>query len=155
MEIIKCEACNREFNSQEALDMHNSAKHYIPQKKEKFKMKKKYKILAVIIILSVLLLYMTYKKQASASNYDDFAKCLTENNATMYGTEWCTHCKAQKALFGKSFKYVNYVDCDRNKDICTSMGVEGYPTWIIHGVQLKGVQSVQDLSLATGCSVPK
>ena len=153
MEIIKCEACNREFNSQEALDMHNSAKHYIPAKKERFKMKKKYKILAVIIILSVLLLYMTYKKQVSASNYDDFAKCLTENNATMYGTEWCTHCKAQKALFGKSFKYVSYIDCDRNKDICISMGVEGYPTWIIGNESYPGTQQIYTLSKLSKCEI--
>ena len=153
MEIIKCEACNKEFNSQEALDMHNSAKHGIPPKKGKFKMKKKYKILAVVIILSVLLIYIAYKKQVSPGDYDDFAKCLTENNAAMYGTEWCTHCKDQKALFGKSFKYVTYIDCDRNKAICTSRGVKGYPTWIIGNESYPGTQQLYALSKLSKCDI--
>ena len=155
METIKCEECNKEFDSQEALDMHNSAKHKIPIKKEKFRIKKKYKILAVIIILSALLIYAAYKKQASPGEYDDFAKCLTENNATMYGTEWCTHCKAQKELFGKSFKYVTYIDCDRNKDICTSKGIEGYPTWIIGNESYPGTQQLYTLSKLSKCEISK
>ena len=156
MGIIKCEACNVEFNSQEALAMHNSAKHNIPlsnTSKEKFKIKKRYIILGVIIILSILLIYIGYKRQSSPGEYDDFAKCLTENNATMYGTEWCSHCKAQKALFGKSFKYVNYVDCDKYDTECLKAGINGYPTWKINEKDYQGEQSLERLSALTGCSI--
>ena len=30
------------------------------------------------------------------------AQCLTEKEVIMYGTEWCSHCKNQKAMFGES-----------------------------------------------------
>ena len=50
------------------------------------------------------------------SNVEDsmeqFATCLTENGATMYGAEWCGHCKAQKEMFGEAaFEKVDYVEC--------------------------------------------
>jgi hypothetical protein len=64
-------------------------------------------------------------------NYDAFAKCLTEKGATMYGAEWCPHCKEQKAVFGNSFKYINYVECPDNTQLCLDKGIQGYPTWII------------------------
>lgn len=65
------------------------------------------------------------------NNYDEFAKCLTEKGAVMYGAEWCTHCKEQKAAFGDSFKYIKYIECPENILLCTDKGINGYPTWII------------------------
>jgi glutaredoxin len=82
---------------------------------------------------------------------DDFAKCLTSKGAVMYGTEGCPHCKEQKEMFGESFKYVNYVECSKNLALCEQMGVTGYPTWIINGVQYSGAQSLEKLSELTGC----
>ena len=64
-------------------------------------------------------------------NYDEFAKCLTQKGAVMYGAEWCPHCKDQKAAFGDSFKYINYVECPDNTQLCIDKGIQGYPTWII------------------------
>ena len=32
--IFKCEICSKEFASKEALDMHNSAKHFVKEKKK-------------------------------------------------------------------------------------------------------------------------
>lgn len=157
-EKIKCEACNRDFGSQEALATHNSAKHNTRQgniPEGKFKIKKRYIILASLIILFALLIYVIYLKQASPGEYDNFAKCLTENNATMYGTEWCSHCKAQKALFGSSFEYVNYIDCDREKNLCIQNGVTGYPTWIIKNQSYTGAQSLETLSKLTKCELNK
>ena len=58
-----------------------------------------------------------------------FAECLTENNVTMYGTDWCKYCTAQKASFGKAFEDVTYVDCDENPQACSLVGVVSYPTW--------------------------
>jgi glutaredoxin len=88
---------------------------------------------------------------AKPNSLDDFAKCLTNKGATMYGTEWCPHCKEQKEMFGESFKYVNYVECTNNP-LCGQMGITGYPTWIINGVQYPGVQSFEKLKELTGCS---
>ena len=85
--------------------------------------------------------------------YDTFAQCLTEKGATMYGTEWCPHCKNQKASFGNSFQYVDYVDCDRNKAKCLAAGVRGYPTWIIDGEKYPGEQQLYKLSSLTECDL--
>lgn len=61
---------------------------------------------------------------------DAFAKCLTDKGFAMYGAVWCSHCTAQKALFGDSFKYIKYVECPDNINLCLDKGVQGYPTWI-------------------------
>jgi glutaredoxin len=88
------------------------------------------------------------------SKYDSFALCLFEKDATMYGTEWCSHCKNQKSLFGSAFKHVNYVDCDIDRDECLRAGVNGYPTWIINGKPYEGEQPLDRLSRLTGCELP-
>ena len=61
---------------------------------------------------------------------DAFAKCLTAKGFVMYGAVWCSHCTAQKALFGDSFKNIKYVECPDNINLCLTKGVQGYPTWI-------------------------
>ena len=48
----------------------------------------------------------------------EFATCLTDSGAIFYGTEWCPHCKDQKAMFGSALGNVTFVDCDENRDIC-------------------------------------
>ena len=88
-------------------------------------------------------------------NYDTFAKCLTEKDITMYGTERCTYCKAQKKLFGSSFQYVDYIDCDRYKDECLRAGVSGYPTWNINGQNYPGEMQLARLASLSGCELVK
>ncbi len=87
--------------------------------------------------------------------YSTFAQCLTEKGATFYGTEWCTHCKSQKALFGDSMKDVNFIDCDDQKEVCRAAGITGYPTWIIGGQKYVGTQSLEKLASVTACELPK
>lgn len=67
---------------------------------------------------------------------DTFAQCLTEAGMTFYGAYWCPHCQDQKAMFGESLQYVNYVECDAGgenaqPEACVAAGVEYYPTWIL------------------------
>jgi glutaredoxin len=76
---------------------------------------------------------------------------MTANGATMYGTEWCPHCKAQKEEFGNSFKLIDYVDCDKYMQQCQDAGVEGYPTWKINGTNYPGTQNLYDLAKNSGC----
>lgn len=85
--------------------------------------------------------------------YDTFAKCLTEKGAAMYGTDWCSHCKNQKKMFGNSFQYVYYVDCDRNQNECLGAGVRGYPTWKIDGENYPGEQQLYRLASLSGCEL--
>ena len=91
----------------------------------------------------------------TSTQLDSFAKCLAEKNLTMYGAAWCSHCQAQKKLFGDSFQYVPYVECPNQAKLCLDKGVEGYPTWITQdGTKLVGEQSLQSLSSATSCPLP-
>ena len=81
-----------------------------------------------------------------------FAGCLTDSDATMYGTVWCSYCQEQKKLFGrKAFKEIDFVDCDADLEICREEGIKGYPTWKINGKSYSGTQSLETLSVLTGC----
>jgi glutaredoxin len=115
------------------------------------------KVLFIIIVLAFIGIVGFSASGYFANNgnnsgkYDEFAKCLSEKGATMFGAEWCGHCKEQKEMFGESFKYVNYVECPQNQDLCQQKGITGYPTWIINGIQNPGVQSFEKLKELTGC----
>lgn len=84
-------------------------------------------------------------------NYDSLAQCLTEKGVVMYGTEWCPHCQDQKEMFGSSFQYVDYIDCDENRNACQAAGVRGYPTWVIEGQSHPGTQALATLANLAGC----
>lgn len=97
---------------------------------------------------------------AAAANVDDaqdlplnLAQCLTEKGAKMYGTSWCGHCSNQKAVFGESFKYIDYVDCEQRGDECSAAGIRGFPTWIIDKRAYPGRQSLERLAGLAGCDV--
>ena len=111
--------------------------------------------LKVIFYFLFVLIILTIFEGCSKGpgKYDAFAQCLFEKEATMYGTEWCSHCKSQKKMFGKSFQYINYVDCDRNSNECLKNGIRGYPTWIIGGEHYRGEQSLQRLASLTDCKL--
>ena len=85
--------------------------------------------------------------------YDELAKCLTEKDVKMYGTDWCSVCKKQKSDFGTSFKYVDYVNCDFQTVECKENGVNRYPTWIITGTKYIGKQSLDTLASLSGCEL--
>lgn len=85
-----------------------------------------------------------------SGEHDEFAQYLTGQGVKMYGTEWCSHCKNQKKLFGNSFQYIDFVDCDKNKQECLTAGVQGYPTWKINGQNYPGEQSFEKLSQLSG-----
>ena len=68
----------------------------------------------------------------------------------MYGTATCSHCIKQKALFGESFKYINYVDCVVAPTMCSS--IAGTPTrHFADGSTLLGEQTLQALAAKTNC----
>lgn len=130
-----------------------TSKHQIRQKKQKDSNRK----LAIYIIIGVVVVFGAYSFLSGNKGpgpVDDFAKCLADKGAIMYGASWCSHCKAQKELFGNSFQYVNYVECVKNKETCLSAGIEGYPTWVFaDGTEQSGEMSLVSLSQRTGCSL--
>ncbi|MBR9700671.1 hypothetical protein GOV11_02295 [Candidatus Woesearchaeota archaeon] len=110
-----------------------------------------YSILTIIIIAAAYGIYVALD-DSRPGEYDDFAKCITTEGAIMYGTDWCPHCQDQKRMFGRSFKYVNYINCDVNPTACQLAGVDSYPTWVFSdGVASSGVQDLAFLADKTGC----
>lgn len=85
---------------------------------------------------------------------EKLAACLTEKKVTMYGTEWCGHCKNQKELFGAGFAKATFVDCDAERQKCLDAGVRGFPTWIdAQGNQYPGTQQLDKLAQIAGCEM--
>ena len=112
---------------------------------------KKILLLSLLLIVTVFLAACT--SAPPAPEVTSLAQCLTEKGATMYGTEWCPHCKDQKSKFGSAFKEVNYVDCDKDRALCTAAGITGYPTWVINGEKHPGAQDLYTLAQKAGCEL--
>jgi len=111
---------------------------------------------AVLLTLGIIIFLIakpTGKAIKGEGEFDDFAKCLTENGAIFYGTEWCGFCQRQKESFGASMQYINFVDCDQNRNTCMSEGITGYPTWKINGQLYSGLQQLDRLSSLSGCEL--
>ena len=120
---------------------HQSKEEEFKVEKEK-KSKKKFKIIAISAVILLILGSWIVYSSLSPGKYDGFAKCLTEKGVVMYGEDWCQYTNAQKGMFGKSFKHINYqVKEDLRKR----------PTWVIDGESYETVQSFERLSALTGC----
>jgi len=66
-----------------------------------------------IVVVAVLLIFFSVSALGNRpAKYTDFAACIAESGATMYGADWCNHCQTQKRLFGRAFKKVSYENCD-------------------------------------------
>lgn len=112
-------------------------------------------------VVVIALIAIGIKISTQPGIYDTFAKCLTEKGAKFYGAFWCPHCQKQKALFGKSEKYVPYVECSTPNGqgmlpICQEHKIEGFPTWVFtDGSRLTGETSLQSLATKTACDLPE
>jgi hypothetical protein len=115
-------------------------------------------ILFVVFIVLVLfggVWLVTRPPKQNDLGLDDFAKCLADKNLVMYGAYWCSHCQAQKKLFGTSVQYLKYIECTQETKLCTEKEITGYPTWIAaDGQRYEGEQSLQKLSEITSCPLP-
>ncbi len=94
--------------------------------------------------------------------YDEFAQCLVDKGAKMYGAWWCPHCQEQKKEFGKSWKILvnsgNYVECSTAQktitELCRNEKIDGYPTWrFADGSEIGGRASIPSLEAKTGCII--
>ena len=93
--------------------------------------------------------------------YDTFATCLKDKGAVFYGAFWCTHCQAQKKLFGTSVKLLPYIECSTadgsgQTQICKDKNITGYPTWVFaDNSTLGGEITLQQLADKTSCVLPQ
>ena len=111
--------------------------------------KSKYYVIASVmgIIILTVAAYSAYSL-SKPGQYDNFAKCLNEKGAVMYGAmDWCKFTQGQKAMFGKSFKYINYHEFNELP------GIKKTPTWVINGAWHENVQSFDKLAAETGCTI--
>ncbi len=127
-------------------------------------MKSSTKIAAGVLVIAAALFVMfkiTGNVSAEPSIYDSFAKCTSDSGAVMYGAYWCPHCENQKEIFGSSFKYVNYIECDprgnnAKPELCEQAEIQGYPTWIFsNGEKRSGEMPLRTLASLTGCTLPE
>lgn len=115
---------------------------------------------AAIVVVGLLAFVVGQsQEEASASVYAEFAQCLTESGATMYGAWWCPHCESQKDLFGAAWDYVEYVECSTaNRTMnqtCRNAGIEGYPTWIFgDDTRQSGELPLAVIAQRSGCALP-
>lgn len=102
-------------------------------------------VVGVVILGIVAFSAYSYSKPGP---YDSFAKCLTEKGAVMYGAmDWCKYTQGQRAMFGKSFKYVDYHEFNELP------GIRKTPTWVIGGQWHENAQSFGKLAELTGCKL--
>jgi len=109
---------------------------------------KKYIVFWIFILIGITGCAQTTPWQ----NLDNFAKCLTEKWFIMYGSETCPHCQNQKAMFGDSFQYINYVECTKEFEPCTNL--KWVPTWeMSSGHYLEWSQKLINLATASTCTL--
>ena len=136
--------------SQEAQQEYEQRSVQQKQAQEKSKgSKSKFYIIAAVVGFAVLstIAYTIYSI-SKPSQYDGFAKCLTEKGAVMYGAmDWCKFTQGQKAMFGSSFKYINYHEFNELP------GIKKTPAWVINGAWHENVQSFDKLTSLTGCEL--
>lgn len=151
--VFECNHCNKRFISEESLTQHSKAKHS-GEIKESGKINfKKYILTSMIGLILVFSVVTIYSYSQRPGEYDDFTKCLTEKGAVIYGNDFCSYTGKQLNFFGRSEKYLNYVKCIDNQDLCDSKGVTLTPTWEINGSMHKSVQTFEKLSSLTGCEI--
>jgi hypothetical protein len=118
------------------------------------------KVGILIIITTVLftisgIFLVAQSQQPVDTGLDDFAKCLTEKGAIMYGAASCVHCQKVKTTFGSSFQYINYVECLQDTQKCLDAGINGYPTWkFSNGSKLEGEQPLEKIAEFSNCTLP-
>jgi hypothetical protein len=121
-------------------------------------MRKNISTIVIAVILAAAAGWWLYS-YFQPGEYDAFAKCLNEKGAVFYGAFWCPHCQNQKTMFGKSAKYLNYVECSTpdgrsQLPVCQEAGIDGYPTWkFADGSRLTGEIPLGALAEKTGCKL--
>lgn len=114
-------------------------------------------LIGIIIVIVAIIGMIVFFSSNAGGKFESFAKCLTDSGVKMYGAYWCPHCADQKAKFGNSWTYVNYIECSLpNKggqnQKCNSIGIQSYPTWeLADGQKVEEVLSLQQLSKLSGC----
>lgn len=126
-----------------------------------------YSLISLVVLGLIVFIIVTPGK---AGKYDAFAQCIKDKETvTFFGAFWCPHCQAQKAFFGKSAKYLPYVECSTpdsrgQTPICIAEGITTYPTWefatgttasTTATYRITGEVPLSELADRTNCPLPQ
>jgi len=116
--------------------------------------------IVVVLLLALVVWIVVTPGRTKISKYDGFAQCLKDSETIFYGAFWCTHCQAQKKIFGSAFQYLSYIECSTpdgkgQLQICKDAEITGYPTWVFKsGVRRSGELTFEELSKESDCPLP-
>jgi len=122
------------------------------------KMKKT--LIVLLFVISVIIAACSSSSGYTRESIDALAKCMTEKGVVEYGAFWCQNCAKQKKMFGSSYKYIKYIECDprgenEQAELCIEKKVEKYPDWeFADKSRLVGVQEFEALATKSGCPAP-
>ena len=117
---------------------------------QKPKNNKKILIVSIISIVFILIfggIGYGYLNTLKPAPLDDFAQCLSEKGAIMYGATFCKYTHAQKAMFGNSMRFID------ERDFTEDPNIDITPTWLINGEYYENVLSFDRLAQLTGCTI--
>ena len=78
---------------------------------------------------------------------EELAKELNSQGWVMYGTNRCSWCIKQKEEYGDAFQYINYVNCDENRQACMNASIKAIPCWVSpNGTHYSGYHTLTRLS---------
>lgn len=128
---------------------------------KKIEKNKKIAIILTIVFLSAaaFLGFQLMAGEPKVNPLDQFAQCLTDQGAKIYGAYWCSNCKIQEERFDSSWKFIDYTECatpgiQGQVSSCNEAEIEGYPTWVFADAsRLVGSQTLESLSDKTGCDL--
>ncbi len=122
-----------------------------------------YYLIGLVVLAGIVFIIMSPGKPGK---FDSFAQCIKDKGAKFYGAFWCPHCQAQKARFGRSAKYLPYIECSTPDSksqlpICKDSGITTYPTWDFVPItgttteRLTGEIELWKLAELTSCKLPE
>ena len=117
---------------------------------------------AAVLLILVFNFGLVHKAQGHSGlehrKYDtlSFARCMTKNGFTMFGSMSCGHCVEQKEIIGPAWEFTKFVECQETD--CESKNVTGFPTWIqiMDDKEIQrheGLMSLDELSNFTKCDL--
>ena len=116
----------------------------------------------VLLALIVIGVGTSFYAGTQPGKLDSFTQCLKDKGMVFYGAFWCSHCQATKKMFGRSAKLLPYVECSTTDgkeqlQVCKDKGIQSYPTWTFPNATstLTGERTLQELALASGCTLPQ
>lgn len=122
-------------------------------------------LILVGLVALVLVVNLSSSKQKTPAiagaqdQVEEFAVCIANSGAKMYGASWCSHCEDQKEDFNNS-ESLPYTECSTadgkgQTAICAAEGIASYPTWRFgDGQEKSGALSFSQLAEYTGCAEP-